>query len=351
MTETRWRLDYPGNEGVRARLADLAQRDHLHPCLLFEGPPGLGKAAAARWLAAVINCAVEGARAPCQRCWSCKRIAEGNHPDVIEVGLDADKAAAIISVKQARDLISSLGLRPFHARRRFVIIDPADAMNGAAANALLKTFEEPPTDTGFVLVTHQPTALLATVRSRTQRVRFGPVAQPVLRAWLAEQGVADPVRIARLSEGCPRRALELDQGEATARAEARNALVLALTTPLEQMFSFSQSLTRGDRAAWTQRVERCLDALDELNRDALRIVSGHVGEDGLYTADLPELAECWAEALDVDGLRRVAEAVVIARADLDRYVNARLLVDNLMMAVATQLGRGRVALAEVVPAG
>jgi len=339
----------PGNREVRQRLARLADRGRLHPCLLFEGPGGVGKREAARWLAARVNCMAEGdTPRPCGACWSCRRVLDGNHPDVIEVGLDPERKAPIISVRQARALTGSLTLRPYHAARRFVIIDPADAMNASAANALLKTFEEPPDDTGFVLITSQPTALLATVRSRSQRVRFGPVPEAEIEAWLIERGAADAPRLARRSEGCPRLALELGDGEAQARQDARDALVTALTLPISDMFAFSQKLTRGDRDAWTERAHRTLDALDELNRDALVVLAGGGGR--LYNADRPDLVERWAEALDLEGARLVAAAAQEARADLARYVNPRLLMDNLMMAIATQLGRRRTDLA-VAPEG
>jgi DNA polymerase III subunit delta' len=337
----------PGNRHLRSRLADLAAQGRLHPCLLFEGPRGLGKLEAARWLAATTNCMSEEAdrTQPCGRCWSCRRIVDGNHPDVIEVGLDPERKAPIISVRQARELTASLVLRPYHAARRFVIIDPADAMNTPAANALLKTFEEPPQDTGFVLVTSQPTSLLATVRSRSQRIRFKPVAHDDLVAWLEGQGVGAPAQLARLSEGCPRRALELSQGESSERIAARDSLVEALTLPISEMFGYSQKLTRGDRDAWTKRAHRLLDALDELNRDGLVVLACDGPARRLYNSDRPDLVARWADTLQPDGMMAVAGAVESARADLKRYVNPRLLLDNLLMVIATQLGRRRTELA------
>lgn len=335
----------PGNQAVRDRLAHLARNEQLHPCLLFEGPTGVGKAETARWLAALANCESEDAAArPCGQCWSCRRIAEGNHPDVIEVGLDPERKAPIISVRQARELTSSLTLRPYHARRRFILINPADAMNVAAANGLLKTFEEPPADTGFVLVTSQSASLLATVRSRSQRVRFGPVEESELVGWLAEQGVETPELFVRRSEGCPRRALELAQGAAESVTAARDAVVEALTLPISQMFAFSQKQTQGDRDGWTRRLSDTFDALDELCRDAQVWLAGRREPAALYNADRVALVKAWADTLGTAGCTRVQTAVATARSDVARYVNARLLLDTLLVTVATQLGRGREAL-------
>lgn len=335
----------PGNGEVRARLAALARRDRLHPCLLFEGPPGVGKAEAARWLAALTNCEAEQGEAPCGTCWSCRRIADGNHPDILEVGLDPERKAPIISVRQARELTSKLTLRPYSARRRFILIDPADAMNVAAANGLLKTFEEPPADTGFILITSQAASLLATVRSRSQRVRFGPVADDELVPWLRAQGVPQPELLLRRSEGCPRRALELANGSAEALTAARDLVIQALTLPIGEMFQFSQKLAQGDRDGWTRRVTTTLDALDELCRDAQVWMAGRQAPEGLYNADRLGLVETWANALGPEGCVAVQGAVATARLDVSRYVNARLLLDNLLVAIATQLGRGRMALA------
>ena len=329
----------PGNEDIRARLADVADSGRLHPCLLFEGPRGVGKRAAAMWLAQRVNCEAEDGPRPCGECWSCRQIPQGRHPDVVEVGLDPEKTARIISVKQARELSSSLVLRPFHARRRFVIIDPAEAMTLEAANALLKTFEEPPEDTGFVLVTSQPSRLLATVRSRSQRVRFGPTAQDVLVGWLEGQGIPDAVALARRSEGCPGVARELADGGVAAEREARDEVVAALAGPLDARFRFVEKMMKGDRATWRKRVDRTLQALETLSRDAL--MRDAQGADApLMSLDRLDLVEEWARTLGVHGAGRVGDAVGRARVDLDRFVNGRLVMDHLLATVARELGPG-----------
>ena len=89
-----------------------------------------------------INCAEMGA--PCGLCWSCRQILADKHPEVVLIEPDPSKATAVITVEQARDLIASIRLRPYHAKMRVVIFDPADAFTTEAANALLKTLEEPP---------------------------------------------------------------------------------------------------------------------------------------------------------------------------------------------------------------
>src|SRR5688572_30224577 len=111
-------------------------------------------------------------RDACGECASCKRIVRGVHPDIIIV---EPGDSGTIKIEQVRDVVDRAGYRPFEGRRRVVIIDEADALVPAAQNALLKTLEEPPSASGFVLVSSVPDALLSTVRSRCPRLRFGPM--------------------------------------------------------------------------------------------------------------------------------------------------------------------------------
>jgi DNA polymerase-3 subunit delta' len=329
-----------GHADTRERLRTLAQTDRLHHCLLFEGPAGVGKAATALWLAAVVNCEQAPVDEPCGRCWSCRQIPKGHHPDVIIVRPDPKKHTRIISVEQARSVLSQLILRPFHARLRFVIIDPADAMMPPAANALLKTFEEPPNATGFILVTGAVGSLLPTVRSRSQRVRFAPVPVDDLERWLAARGVNQPADVARLSEGCPGRALGLSVSDVGAWRQSRDALVSALDATAAERFTFSEKLARGDRSTWTQQVESTLEAVACLLRDALaRLTDGEVR----YNTDRPAIVDEWAQRLGRDGIAVVAAAVGDARVNLAHNVNGRLLADGLVAQIDQALQPVRLA--------
>jgi len=334
----------PGNEAVRRRLVSLARAGRLHHCLIFEGPGGVGKAASARWLAMLVNCdgppeLGEERSAPCGSCWSCRQVARGQHPDVIHVGLDPEKATPIISVGQARTLLGQLTLHPFHARLRFVILDPADAMNPEAANALLKTFEEPPSQTIFILVSERPAELLPTVRSRSQRVRFGPVTTDRVSAWLASQGFADAQALAVLAEGRPGRALALAEGELAAWRQARDGVVAALEGSVQARLAWTEKHAKGERDSVGSHVDRSLDALGSLLRDALvwGASTGPVRR-ALYSFDREDLVQDWALRLGPGGVARVDGALGEARRDLAANVNPRLALDALLAAVAAELG-------------
>ncbi len=326
-----------GNERTRDQLRKLVETDRLHPCLLWEGAEGLGKATTATWLATVANCEADDlAQRPCGRCWSCRQIPKGQHPDILYIGLDPSKTARIISVAQAREIIAQLTVKPFHARRRFVIIDPADAMTPEAANALLKTFEDPPAQTHFILITAAPAALLLTVRSRSQRIRFAPVEEAKISAWLEGQGVAQAARVARASEGCPGRALELDLDAVGGMIAARDALLEALEQDVAGRLKYAETLCRGDRSKWSPVVDDTLDALAGLIRDAMAVRSGGTP---FYNADKPVVVERWAKDLDEAALSSLTGALSEAQERLGRFVSGRLVMDAVLASVAKQVGQ------------
>jgi DNA polymerase-3 subunit delta' len=211
------------------------RRGALHHAYLFGGPPGTGKGRAARVLAQAANC--EGGTAgpggfreePCGACRPCRKIEGDIHPDVLWLAQERVMAKAgrwepkggrspskEIVVDQVRDLVDHrLSMKRFEGRRRFVILDPADAMNPQAQNALLKTLEEPPDDTTLILVAGSPDALLPTIRSRCLRISFGPIPDEEVVRRLEAAGRSPPeARLAAaLAGGSLGRALALDPAE------------------------------------------------------------------------------------------------------------------------------------------
>jgi len=256
---------------------------------------------------------------------------------VLTVGLDASKTASIISVAQARSVISQLTVKPFHARKRFVIIDPADAMTPEAANALLKTFEDPPELTHFILITGAPAALLLTVRSRSQRIRFAPVATDELRTWLEGRGIEQPDLVAAAAEGCPGRALSLDLTGSLGWRNSRDNLLDALQGDTAARLKFAETLCRGERSKWAASVEDTLDALATLLRDGLSVRSGGKV---FYNKDIPDVVEVWARALEPASVAGLADALSEARDRLDRFVSGRLVMDALLARLASVLHHG-----------
>jgi len=157
---------------------------------LFAGPEGVGKSKAARLFAMALNCESTG-DAPCGVCPACRKILAGEHPDVFFLGFQEGKTRILI--EQIRELQEGLAYAPYEGRRRVVIIDPVDTLSPEAANAFLLTLEAPPSHTVLILVTSSLYALLPTIRSRCQIVRFSILSKEALLAVASCEGLAvDP---------------------------------------------------------------------------------------------------------------------------------------------------------------
>jgi DNA polymerase III subunit delta' len=179
--------DIRGQARAIALLRQQVALGRVPHALLFVGPAGVGKHSTALALAAEMNCESPVADpgptgGACGVCSTCQRIASGQHPDVVTLErLGASQTIPIETIR--RQLIPALGLPPHEARARFFLVEEATSLLGPAANCLLKTLEEPPPRTHFVLGTSAVSELLPTIRSRCQRVTFQPLAA-TLRAEL-----------------------------------------------------------------------------------------------------------------------------------------------------------------------
>ena len=205
-----------------------ARRSRLPHALLFSGQRGIGKYQLAMYFAKSLLCENPSAEnAPCETCLACGWMRDGNHPDFRllepdvfaeeEVVADADKAkkAASVQIKieQVRALDEFLHVGTHRQGRRVILIHPAEAMNRATANSLLKSLEEPIENTVFLLVSSEYQRLLPTIRSRCQRI---PVALPetaASEAWLAEAGIKNAANHLALAGGSPLLAAELASKE------------------------------------------------------------------------------------------------------------------------------------------
>ncbi len=184
----------------QSRVVELLKRavdgGRVAQSYLFAGPQGSGKYTTALALAKAINC-LSAPGVGCDDCTSCSKINDGIHPDIRT--LEPEGAKGNIPIATIRkQVIPVLAMAPHEANARFFLVAEANAMLGPAANALLKTLEEPPERTHFILCTQAPSQLLPTIRSRCQRVNFQPLS-PELRAQMhGEDEQAETIR--QLSE-------------------------------------------------------------------------------------------------------------------------------------------------------
>ena len=188
------------------RLQASRQRGALAHALLVCGAAGLGKRGFVQRFVHGLLCGEPTDGGPCGHCRSCLLIAAGSHPDLVALsfGLRKDGVQrSEIVVDQIRELSARLAMSSQFGGWQVAIIDPADAMNAAAANALLKTLEEPAAQTMLILLADAPWRLPQTIRSRCQRVEFQLPAEVDALAWLQAEGVRDPASALAAAGGNP----------------------------------------------------------------------------------------------------------------------------------------------------
>lgn len=222
------RTVYPWHADAWARLQARRQRDALPHALMLAGPAGLGKRAFLGTFVQGLLCQDPSDGLPCGVCRSCRFFVAGTHPDVVSLsyGLRKDGVQrSEIVVDQVRELSQRLSMASQFGGWQVATIDPADAMNAAAANALLKTLEEPTPSTLLVLVADEPARLPATIRSRCQRIDFLVPARQVSLDWLGSNGVTDAAAALEAAGGNPGLARDWAAGGVLKqRAEVRNDL-------------------------------------------------------------------------------------------------------------------------------
>lgn len=187
-----------GHQDQREMFRRAVQRRRLSQSYLFVGPDGIGKQLFARYLAQCLLCQASGGDEleACGECPSCRPFLAGNHPDFLFVERNEGKRELQIELiagsKERRGqegLCHDLSLRPLNASRKIAIINDADTMNDESANAFLKTLEEPPERAMLILIASNLDAVMPTIRSRCQLVRFAPLSRTDVEALLVEQGM------------------------------------------------------------------------------------------------------------------------------------------------------------------
>jgi len=329
-----------GHDHLKELIARAAIRGTLPPSLIFAGPSGVGKAMVALALAQLVNCLDPRALGPsglsdlpdaCGGCASCRRIARDVHADVLRI---VPGETGSIKIEQVREAIERAAYRPFEGRRRVVIIDQAEQMGDNAQDAILKTLEEPPNASTFILVTDAPDLLVQTIRSRCQRLRFGRLSPgDVADVLMVSHGytAADARAAASLSDGSVGKALE-DGSEDF--VDARGAALQLLETvanhpPPARRITGSMGLpgaTKGkaDRDALGQT----LRALSSILRD-LGALGAQADERALANADLRPTLERLLRAFDADRTLRAFAATDRALNALDRNASPKIVADWL----------------------
>ena len=322
------------DQAVRV-LQQALDRDRLAHAYLFEGPSGVGKQQVAVALACALLCRTARSGARCT-CSTCERIRAENHPGV-RIFRPRDEGDRNLQVELIRgELLPFTKFAPFEAEAACVIFPEADVSfpihHAEAANALLKTLEEPRARVTFLLLSERPDRLLPTIRSRCQRVRFRPLPAATLNTILDAHAVPEPARAP---------AVALSQGSAD------RALALAADGVVERLV---ETVLRIDRAVAAARPADLLDLAKELaDSDQLDLLLSTLS---LFYRDVAQLALAGGSELSFPGQRAALEARAAAVSAVEaaervaaigatqeaierNNANAEIALDSLLFGFAT----------------
>ncbi len=315
-----------GHERQINFLKNALLRDRVAQAYLFDGMAGVGKKTTALAFARALNC-LGTEEETGEFCASCRKIETGNHPDILFVAPDGK----FIKIGQIRELARQMCFRPLEGRRRVVIIEEAHAMNDEAANALLKTLEEPAPGNVLILLTSRSEALPRTIASRCQRLRFAPLPASAVEAFLKERrgiGEEESSMLAAASAGCIGRVIDRDP-EASRRFEEDILGVLEISgdagdeNPLAPFLVVARF--GDDRAAIVEKLE----LVKEWYRDVL-VLHETGREELIIHRDLLNFTRRAADRSTAGRLTRNIECIEAARRAVDRNANSRLVLESMM---------------------
>ena len=324
--------DVIGHRRLLERIGSHALRGDVAHAYGISGPRSIGKRTAALRIAQTLNCETPNAAAGgCGTCRSCRKIAEGTHPDVVLVTRADDRRD--IMIEQIRAMQNDLSLRPLEGRTRVVIVDDAADMSEHAEVALLKTLEEPPSHAVLMLLTPTPERLLDTIRSRIQALAFRLVPTVEIAEGLRARFGASAERHAGAAAGRPGLAITLatDEGARKDRRRLEAEFYTLMGSGLTDRFAWAADLADdSDTKRRTRQIERRFVEWGELVRDAA------VVSQGVDRAMRPDRAAESAMLAAGTSARELVDMALLMerlRRDLDFNANARAMLELFALKV------------------
>jgi DNA polymerase-3 subunit delta' len=324
-----------GHRSTIASLQTAAARQRLAHAYLLYGEDAIGKRTTAVCFAQALLCErpsetglADTSLDACGVCRSCRHIAARTHPDYFVIEPDRELATPQIKIEQIREIEQQIMYRPLTGDRKICIIDDADRLTIGAANALLKTLEEPPDHSLFLLISSRPASLPATIRSRCQALRFATPARTDVEAALIlkrEMPPADARFLAMLSEGRLGEALECDL--TTVRAQQRELVDLVNPTSLRsvtRVLTAAESLAKADRAAET------LSWIARWIRDLVIIQVG-ADRDQLLHVDQVTALERDARLAQTDALLDLLAEIEDTQQQATRHLNLQMALEHILL--------------------
>jgi DNA polymerase-3 subunit delta' len=315
--------DLPWLEAQQAQVRGAWQANRLAAAFLIHEARGAGGEVLAAWMAQLVLCK-QGARAPCGECTACRQVQNGQHPDLIIVGpIEESKQ---LRIEQVRELCAELSLTSYLGGYKVAIVSPADALNRNAANAFLKTLEEPTPRTLLILVATQPSRLPATILSRCQRLSIRAPSRAQSIAWLkARDDSADwPGALDALGEA-PLLAAAIDPGMLVELARDTGRLLEETRSGRADPVAIAERWARTDLALRLMCIENWLT-----NRIRGYFTVTPFSVEGNSEVHLQGAAQIPT----IRGLFNLADAARDLKATLDAPFNKALALESLLRQLA-----------------
>ncbi len=322
--------DVIGQDGPKKKIRTALAQQAIGHAYLFSGDDGIGKRLMAMRFAQALSCETPPASPQadsCGHCRACEQIDSGTYPDLLVIEPEQDKANPQIKIDRVREIERHVIYRPLLSARKICIIDDADRLNANAANAFLKTLEDPPEHSLFILVTSRPLRLLATVRSRCLTLRFSPATPAQFEGALAlKQAMA--IEDARfLSQVCGNRigvALRTDLSELRSRHDrffdlCRSETLTHTTAVLQQAEELSKAQPFPDVIDW----------LSHGLRDVLLMTLGTRQDLLLHQSHVPVLEQIAASLTPADVVELMDLLQTLEQAPTQN-LNLQLCLENFL---------------------
>jgi DNA polymerase-3 subunit delta' len=314
---------FPWHQEPWRRVSQAHTAGRLPHAILLAGPSGLGKSAFARRLAYSLVCTGQGESGDaCGRCSACRQTRAGSHPDLQIVM--PEETGKQIRIDAIRGLTEKSVLSVQETGYRVFVIEPADAMNRAAANALLKTLEEPSSRTLLILVSSHPDRLAATIRSRCQMLSFRIPARAEVHSWLAAQigGSENLDELLAVSGGAPMRALLAREQDWPGQGRRLVEELLQLKNRKVNPVTIVEEWEKRPLPLLSDGLKRCMSDLVKLASGLRDAVIYHPG----VRADL----QCLSEGIDLQSLHGYNDELLRIERDSSNNLNVQMQLEYMV---------------------
>ena len=323
----------PWTDTLWQRLTQQDSIGRLGHAILVVGQEGIGKRLLLRELAQYLLC-FDKENKPCGKCASCHLYDAGSHPDLLMV--EPEEAGKQIKIEQIRKVTEFVNTTPQKGEKKVVLLGPSEAMNNNASNALLKSLEEPSSHVTLLLYSHQPSGLLATIKSRCQQFELYPPTWQQGLSWLNDNSQESSAEsVLRLAKGAPLRALNMIEQD--------------IHVQYMQFCQGMLDLSAGG-SSWNELMAKwknwdtssVLQWFYELILDVQKLKSGISG-DNLSVPELSALTEKLAKSSQYGQLEKMLEKAIFSQQALSGQANpnSQMLIETLLIDWISLLGQAR----------